>query len=421
MIKKVIFSLFILTTSQIFSQEGSASPYSFYGIGDMRFKGTVDTRAMAGIGILPDSIHINLQNPALLSEIKLTTFTIGTTFSAIKFKTNTLNEKAQRSTIDYLALAIPLGKLGISFGLMPFSSVGYNIEKSNTNQFVQYIGSGNINKVFLGAGYAINKKWNVGLEMNYHFGITENKTLSNVPNTILYLTRETNKNELGALSINLGTQYKTKIKKYNFISSFTFSPQTNFKVNNTRELARIIKVNAQTPEIETGVFQTLPSLQDKTAIGSKITFGSGIGELKKWFVGFENTFQAANMFPNKYASQLTNFGILESHKASNKIAIGGYYIPEYSSFSNYFKRITYRSGIRHENTGLVINGNALKDTAFTLGFGLPLGTNSFSNFNLGFEVGKRGNKNSGLIQENYMNVSIGLSLNDKWFTKRKID
>ena len=58
--------------------------------------------------------------------------------------------------------------------------------------------------------------------------------------------------------------------------------------------------------------------------------------------------------------------------------------------------------------------------AFTLGVGLPLG-GTFSNVNIGFELGKRGTTNAGLIQENYANFTLALSLNDRWFVKRKFD
>jgi hypothetical protein len=39
--------LFVFVVS-FFAQEGTASPYSYYGIGDVRFKGTVENRSMAG-------------------------------------------------------------------------------------------------------------------------------------------------------------------------------------------------------------------------------------------------------------------------------------------------------------------------------------------------------------------------------------
>jgi hypothetical protein len=103
-----------------------------------------------------------------------------------------------------------------------------------------------------------------------------------------------------------------------------------------------------------------------------------------------------------------------------KYSFGGYYVPNYTSFSNYFKKVTYRAGFRYENTGLVIRNESIKDYAYTLGFGLPMG-GTFSNLNVGFEFGKRGTAKANLVQENYTNVIISLSLNDKWFVKRKYD
>lgn len=236
----------------------------------------------------------------------------------------------------------------------------------------------------------------------------------------MYKTQETNDNEFSGLSMNFGTQFKTKINKLDFVSSFTLSPQTNFKVKNTRELVKVIEINSTIPIQETNDRRQLPSILGKTALGSKISFGSGIGKLKNWFVGFESNFQDANTFPSKFITTPTTLNNAR-FSASNKISVGGYYVPDYTSFSNYLKRITYRGGFKHENTGLIISGNSINDTSLNVGFGLPLGSSSFSNLNLGFEIGKRGTKNSGLVQENYMNVFIGLSLNDKWFTKRKID
>jgi long-subunit fatty acid transport protein len=57
-----------------FAQE--LPPYSFYGIGDVRFKGTVENRSMAGVAVEQDSIHMNLENPASFANLKLTTFAI---------------------------------------------------------------------------------------------------------------------------------------------------------------------------------------------------------------------------------------------------------------------------------------------------------------------------------------------------------
>jgi hypothetical protein len=44
----------------------------------------------------------------------------------------------------------------------------------------------------------------------------------------------------------------------------------------------------------------------------------------------------------------------------------------------------------------------------------------FSNINVGIDIGKRGTPQTG-VQENYLTFNISLSLNDKWFIKRKYD
>ncbi len=56
----------------------------------------------------------------------------------------------------------------------------------------------------------------------------------------------------------------------------------------------------------------------------------------------------------------------------------------------------------------------------SFGVGLPVGR-MFSNTNLGFEIGKRGTTNNNLIKENFVNFQLSLSLNDRWFEKRKYD
>lgn len=413
MINKFLVASFFIFSTSLFAQEGTASPYSFYGIGDVRFKGTIDTRSMGGLGILPDSIHINLQNPASLSTLKLTTLSIGTTYSSIKLSNASNSEKTARTGIDYLAVGIPVGKLGFSFGLMPYSSVGYKVRNTLVDRDATFTGTGSLNRAFLSAGYQINKKLSVGANFNYNFGLKETSASEFITNVSVG-SRELNTSEFSGISFNTGAIYQTKLQKYDWISSITYTPTSTLKTNNTSNIAAVLNIFG-VEEINPSTIKVINVADTDLKLPSKLAFGSGIGLMKKWFVGFESTFQQAGDFADKY-SIANNV----QFKNASKLSLGGYYIPNYNSFTSYFKKITYRAGFRHENTGLAINGQDIKDTAATLGFGLPLG-GSFSNLNLGFELGKRGATNSGLIKENYLNVSIGFSFNDKWFTKRKYD
>jgi len=142
MIKKLILVFVCVFASQAYAQEGSASPYSFYGIGSLNFKGTVENRSMGGISVYNDSIHLNLKNPASYGgknlavynkESRPIIYSVGGSYSNIKLKSDNGSDKSSTSTFDYLSFSIPLGKLGVGFGLLPYSSVGYKLENTNDN------------------------------------------------------------------------------------------------------------------------------------------------------------------------------------------------------------------------------------------------------------------------------------------------
>lgn len=410
MIKKIILGSLFLFSLHTIAQEGTASPYSFYGIGEVKFNGTIENRSMGGMGIVSDSIHINLQNPATFSDLRLTTFTVGGTFTPSKLKTSEEEQKAQRTTFDYLAMSFPVTKkLGVSLGLIPYSSIGYRIVNLTDTQGTKFTGTGNLNRFFLGAGYNITKNLSIGADASYNFGHVE-KSAVFISSDIQFGTREVNVSDMNGLTFKTGLNYKAKINKLNLTTGVTFVPTSMIKLDNTRSIAKITYTSSGDELIWDYREIEVPNSQIR--LPSKFSIGTGVGLDKKWFVGVESVFSSKGSFGMVYPNAL--------REKATKIALGGYYIPKYNSFSNYLERVTYRAGLRYENTGLIVNSESIKDQAVSLGFGLPI-SGSLSNINLGVEFGKRGTMNSGLVQENYMNFSIGLSFNDRWFVKRKYD
>jgi long-subunit fatty acid transport protein len=424
MIKKIIVSVCLLISLATFAQESTSSPYSFYGIGDIKFKGTVESRSMGSLSVLPDSIHLNIQNPAHFAGLKLTTFSIGGTYANTKSESESQEAKARRSTLDYMAVAIPVGKLGIGFGLIPYSSLGYKIGKTETisdpdtrTVYSRYEGSGGVNKVFIGFGYQITKKLNFGADVQYNFGTIDTHSLQYQTN-LQYGSRENNSSELRGLNVDLGLSYQTKVsKKYTFLSSLTYTPESKLVLNNSRNIEVVeLLISSQVRTIER---QTVVVADTEIKLPSKLSFGAGFGQTKKWLVGGEVTMLKNSVLTNRFddidsESHLTHF------ENSVRYSVGGYFIPNYNSYSNYYKRVVYRAGFRYENTGLVIYDKSINDFAGNIGLGLPLG-GTFSNINIGLEIGKRGTKYYNLVEENYFNISVGLSLSDKWFVKRKFD
>lgn len=415
MIKKIIISACLCMTLVSFSQEGTSSPYSFYGIGDIKFSGTLENRSMGGISIAQDTTHINLQNPAGYANLKWTTFTIGGGSNYSKQKSGEESAKAQKTTLDYLALGVPLSKkFGGAFGLIPYSSVGYRIANENPDPAQiskRFNGWGGLNRVFMGFGYNVVKNLNVGVNAYYNFGKVQSNSLEYIPE-ISTGSRELNVTNLSGMNFNIGMMYKAKFNdKLSLFSSLYYTPGSTLKAENTRSIATVAYNSAFDLQIidASGEVTTKTDLK----LPKKLAFGAGIGDSKKWLLGGEIAVQGSGNLANNY-----NTIDDVSYENSERYSIGGYYTPNSNPFSSYFKRITYRGGFKFEKTGLIVNSTSINDTALTFGMGLPI-TGSLSNLNVGLEYGKKGTTSHNLVQENYFSLSVSFSLNDKWFVKSK--
>lgn len=419
MIKKLIVLASILLSLTSWAQDNTASPYSYFGLGEVKFKGTEEAKAMGGISIVADSTQLNLINPAYYSKLRYTTFAVGGTNSFTNFYTNSESDKSQRTSLDYLLIAIPKQKFGITIGLMPFSTVGFKLKSSEINSIDQtlrekkFLGNGNINRVLFGTSYKINSKFSVGFDINYNFGKIKTETVEFVEDPVIQLgSRERNTSIVKGFSSSFGVTYEGKINnKLTLYSSLTFSPESKLYSENTRNIATIVYGSSGNELIDEE--QDVDVQNNYIAIPTKLSIGSGIGVKNKWLIATEITLQQTSKLENRFKDELNG-----DFKNATKIALGGFFIPKYNSFSSYFSRITYRAGLRYENTGLVLKNESINDYGMTFGLGLPVG---LSKINIGFELGKKGTTTQNLIQENYFNLNIGLSLSDLWFRKREIN
>lgn len=432
MIKKLVFVFFALFAIKNQAQEGTASPYSFYGIGSLKFKGTVENVAMGGVGVYKDSIHVNLQNPATYGGKKLSAFnkesrpvkfTVGGSHSNTSLNTFTKNESVTTSTFDYLAIAFPVGKFGVGFGLLPYTSVGYKLQNRDGNGLLteRFSGSGGVNKTFLSLGYEFKNGLSIGIEGNYNFGTITNRSINfgyNAEGELLQMqTLEDNRSDLSGFDATIGLHYyRTIYKKLELQSSVTYSPEGQLGSKNERTLSVINVLNSSTPASEKDVDLAAKGLKNTDIVlPSLVSGGVGVGEPKKWFASVEYTWQNFASFDNRFLQN--NITVFED---ATELAFGGFYIPKYNSVNKYWKRMVYRAGVRTSKTGLNINGKSIDEFGMSFGLGLPVGR-LFSNANFTFEYGTRGTTTADLVRENFMNFQVSLSLNDRWFRKRKYD
>lgn len=413
MLKRILVSIFVLVASISVAQEGTTSPYSFYGIGALKFKGTAENRAMGGISVFSDSIHLNIQNPAGVANLRLVNYTVGASHKRISQKTTDEQQNAQTTSFDYIAIGIPMGKFGASFGLIPYTAVGYDIQSEDGDFTSVFEGEGGLNRAFFTLAYTIMPGLNVGADVNYNFGNIRNTAITRQEG-VQFGTREFNRSDLLGFSFNVGAQYRTMVtENLELSTSFSYTPETDFNSENTRTLSTIfVSTNGTVTSTDT---RDIDVDDSDFTFPSQYTIGAGIGKPKNWFVGLEYTDQKTSNFNNR-TFDIDNVEFTDA----SKFRVGGFYIPNYNAIGNYTKRIVYRAGARFEGTGINIDGEDINEFGISFGVGLPVGR-IFSNINLGFEVGKRGTTNSGLVQENFFNTFLSLSLNDRWFDKRYYD
>ena len=127
-------------------------------------------------------------------------------------------------------------------------------------------------------------------------------------------------------------------------------------------------------------------------------------------IGLEGQYQNFSDFRNFLGDPL-------ELREAIKLGLGFQIVPDFMSVDNNLKRGTYRVGLEFLQTPYYINQTTINDLGINFGASIPV--NQLSLMNLAVKVGQRGTTSAGLIRENYVNFTLGFSLNDNtWFYKR---
>lgn len=429
--RAVFFLFFIFYFSVSFSQPFTNSPYSRYGLGELQYGGFANNIPMGGIynALQNDTIapfFINSANPAALASTRLTVFDLGVTSNTTQLQTDNAKVLSNNTSLSYMALAFPVAKWwGASFGMLPYSSVGYKIYDEQVHDTIgtvkySYEGEGGINQVYLGNGFR-KKNFSAGINISYLFGDLIFNSRDSFPKASNYYnTRLTQTTRVSDFYYRFGAQYRKQLSKsWSLTLGTSGSMKSNISIKKT--------VFAATYKNDFGVEIVKDTILNENSVKDTITIPMMLGGgfvLKKgdkWLIGFDYSMQNWSEF-NSFGQQ----GLL---KNSQRIALGIQYIPNKNAGSkdSYFKRIFYRAGFRYTDTYLEIRNTALKDYAITFGAGFPLRkvkigeTYSQSIINFGFEIGKSGTMANQLIEQKYIKAVFSFTLNDRWFIKMKYD
>jgi hypothetical protein len=414
----VIF--FVLTTSFVVSQTNTGSPYSLNELGEINFLGNVSNLSMGGIDSAIDSIEFNINNPSSLAKLKTTNYLIGTFYKSTGISNANSTDNINTANINYIAVGIPTKRFGFGFGVLPYSSVGSNLQTTEDYNNANSISSrlfgaeGNINRAFVSIGLPILKYLSLGASANYNFGKFNYEKFNLIEN-VNYGIFSNSSSEISGFTYNFSSNLSIPLNNdltLNLVYSFypegdldSFNIESIYTSNTSsitiESLGDFVDVDLNSRGLE----------NTKLPVPKKSIYSLGLEKKNSWFIGFQYESKLSSNFENVFLDTQN-----VSYRDANSISIGGYIIPDSSSLISYWKRVKYRFGIKNEKKSIIVNNLPINQFSLNLGLGLPIA--GLSKANLGLEIGKVGDSDS-LVKENYFALRLGLSLNDVWFIKRK--
>lgn len=431
MIKKfnsIFLALLLTAILPAMAQITSSSPYSQFGLGDLKGSFLPQNRGMAGLsqGLRKPGLYdnINVANPASYSSIELTAFDIGASMDIRKLsKADLVGKKQFNSTLSHITIAVPVNRFSaVSFGILPYTDLGYKFSNSglvDTNK-VNYIysGEGGVSKAYLGYGFKLNKNFSFGFNMAYLFGnLTQSRAFEFANElTTVFNSRTQYSNAVGGLSFDYGLQYTAELNpETKFILGYTGNGGGELNSRNDIVTTRYKKdvLGNELATADSTYFAEGAKNKFKMPISHSVGFA--IEKTNAWLVGADINLSKWS----DYREGNSNPGLNDSFG----IAVGGQITPDANSVSSYFKLVDYRLGFKYDKTFIQIGDKDINQYALTFGFGFPLPRNrsSFYKINLSTEIGNRGTLANNLVRDRYVNIHLGFTLNDKWFQKTYIE
>ncbi len=426
--KKNIFTLsFIAFSSFAMAQSGTNSPYSKYGLGALSDQSQGFNKGMNGVGLaFKEHNKVNYINPASYSEIDSLSFIfdIGASLQSTNFSERGVKKNVNNANIEYAVAAFRAAKgLGISFGFVPYSNIGYNFSyttqqpiagykeypttEENTYYTQSHNGNGGLHQLYLGAGWSPVRGLSVGANINYIWGTLERNMSAVFTSTSLPSVSTQYTSTINNIKIDLGAMYSFNINsKDEMTIGATYSPKRNLGANATYKVGQ-------------GTYEN----KDGYSIPEQIGIGLSFCHNKQWKIGADYSVQNWSKvdyptFVDSKNEYVTTSGLFNDR---HKINVGGEYCNnEYSlRFAN---RIRYRFGAGYTTPYLKFgNADGPKEYSVSAGIGLPIinAYNTRSILNISVQWSNYSAEN--LIKENTFRINIGLTFNERWFAKWKFD
>ncbi len=412
--KRIGLSILIFFAATLaVTAQNNPSPYSILGIGDIETSYFDRSAGMANTGLSSSSNRFFYHaNPASYSNLDNHFFTAEIT-ARYKYSTysgnsltSTSNNTASDLQFKKMAIAIRARKHWVvSAGLLPFSTSNYSFTSPKAilgtpySTSAYYQGSGGLSQVFIGNSFAITKNLSVGIHSAFLFGHMQQIEIVN-PGLIDSALTTAKNIYYNNPYFKFGLQYKKKVAS-NVQLGFgaTGSLQTKLR-SNTAVLVQEGTASISINDNYSNDYYRLPYMYSaglSAIINDKYTFAAdynyqGWNYLNYTGVGY----------------RLTN---------SNRYSVGFEYSKKLRYRDLSFEKYFMQAGLFYNNSYLILSTQQINGYGGTIGGGF----NSLKGLSLmgTLEVGQKGTIANGLIKENYVQFTIGISYRDFWYTKIK--
>lgn len=421
--KLILATLLLGTTLTITAQSGTNSPYSQYGLGVLSDQTSGFNRGMNGVGLgFHEHNQINYLNPASYSSIDSLSFILdaGISGQITNFEENGVKKNAKNANFEYVVAGFRAFKhVGVSFGVLPFTNVGYNYSSSSKigsvfsdeTHTTTFKGEGGLHQVYLGAGWAPVKGLSIGANIAYLWGnysktVYDSKSVTGAKSeTRLYST------QVNSYKLDLGVQYTAQLTKKDAVTvGVTYTPGHG--------LGATADMTQYSTDSQTSVSDTTTYSVDK-AFKLPDMFGVGLmwNHNNQWKVGFDYTLQkwGSLEYPDFNGKTYAMTKGLYSDRSKYNLGLQYCYGENNRHF---FKRVQYRAGVSYATPYVKVNGlDGPKELSVSAGFGIPIKNNYNHRSYLNISGQWVRSSAQDLIKENTFRLNIGFTFNEEWFRK----
>lgn len=418
--KKIIASFLLAAmTVSTYAQSGTNSAYSQYGFGVLADQSLSANRGMNGVGLaMRQGNRANVLNPASYSAVDSITmiFDMGLAGQITNIKEGKNSVNANNASFEYAVGSFRLLKnVGFTFGIIPFSNVGYNyaheqyLDETNGTVTTTMKGSGGLRQVFIGAGWRFLKPLSVGFNLSYLWGSID-RTVTSSSTVDMYNLQKTYSASVRNYKLDFGLQWQQRLSKTDDVTlGVTVGLGHKLGADPTLVVANTSTSQSTTYTIKNGL--KLP-----------MTYAAGVAWQHRHSLLIE-----ADVKMQKWGS--TEFPVYENNdyqlksgilKDRYEVRAGAEWTPNRMS-RNLLNRVNYRIGAGYATPYYKINGqNGPKELSVSAGFGIPIqnGWNGRSMLSITGQWVQTSAK--GLLKENAFRLTIGMTFNERWFQKWKV-